>query len=83
MDQQDRHIVELDVRQMLKENKEPFRPIMNTVKSLQPDDLFILRATFNPIPLHRVMKRKGFKKKAIQVEKKHWEIHYWKESDND
>jgi uncharacterized protein (DUF2249 family) len=75
--------VELDVRPLLNENKEPFKPIMNAIKSLEPDDVFVLHATFKPIPLFRVMKRKGFQHEAIHEGKSHWIVRFWKESASD
>lgn len=72
-------VIELDVRPILKENKEPFKEIMAAVKSLGPKDTFVLQATFKPIPLFRVMKRKGFRHEAIHKGKNHWIIKFWKE----
>lgn len=64
--------VELDVRPHLKKKLEPFEIIMEAVKKLQKDDVFVLHATFKPTPLLSVMKVKGFVNKVEQVDNEHW-----------
>jgi uncharacterized protein (DUF2249 family) len=75
--------VELDVRPILEAGGEPFKEIMDAVKSLEPTDIFILHATFDPIPLHNVLKRKGFTHESEQVEKGHWVVRFFKELENE
>lgn len=60
-------IVELDVREDLKNKLEPFQKIMGAVKSLQSKDVFVLHSTMKPTPLLTMMKTKGY---ANEVEKK-------------
>ena len=60
MNRSDARIVELDVRPHLRKKLEPFQLIMDTVKTLGPDDIFVLHATFKPTPLLGVLKMKGF-----------------------
>lgn len=60
-------IVELDVREDLKNKLEPFQKIMGTVKTLEKGDIFVLHSTIEPSPLLTMMKLKGF---ANEVEKK-------------
>ncbi|MBS4209406.1 DUF2249 domain-containing protein [Bacillus sp. FJAT-50079] len=64
--------VELDVRPYLREKIEPFKIIMDTVKSLEMDDVFVLHATFKPTPLLGVLKMRGFVNKVEKKEKDHW-----------
>ncbi|WP_081412373.1 DUF2249 domain-containing protein [Tuberibacillus calidus] len=78
----ERKVVELDVRPTLEAGGEPFEEIMGAVKSLGPSDVFVLHATFNPIPLLRVMERKGYVNEPEQVEKGHWVIRFWKENES-
>ncbi|WP_163972031.1 DUF2249 domain-containing protein [Oceanobacillus halotolerans] len=75
------HIVELDVREDLRLKKEPFDKIMGTVKSLEPGQAFVLHAPFNPVPLHKVLGRKGFEYEVEKVEKKHWKVTYTKKEE--
>lgn len=66
--------VELDVRPYLRKKLEPFQLIMDTVKSLGPEDTFVLHATFKPVPLLALMKTKGFAYKAEKLAKDHWQV---------
>lgn len=76
-------IVELDVREDLLLKKEPFDKIMGAVKQLKPGQIFVLHAPFNPIPLHKLLSKKGFVYEVIKLEKKHWQTTYiQKEVDN-
>lgn len=76
MDQKD--FVELDVREDLRLKKEPFDKIMGTVKQLKANQGFILHAPFNPVPLHKVLGRRGFEHDAKKIDKKHWKVLYTK-----
>jgi len=78
INQDGNNIVELDVRVDLKNKLDPFKKIMEAIKSVGPDDLFILHATFKPVPLLKVMKGKGFKHQVEQIEDKHWKITFSK-----
>jgi uncharacterized protein (DUF2249 family) len=72
MDRKDAKIVELDVRPHLRKKLEPFQLIMDAVKSLGKDDIFVLHATFKPAPLFGVLKMKGLAGKAEQIGPEHW-----------
>lgn len=65
-------IVELDVRDDLKNKLEPFQKIMSSVKNLQKGEIFVLHSTIKPAPLITLMKTKGW---ASEVEKRN-EEHY-------
>jgi uncharacterized protein (DUF2249 family) len=75
-----KNVVELDVRPILKAKGDPFNEIMSAVKKLKQADVFVLHATFKPLPLLTVMKKKGYQNEAKQIEKGHWTVHFWKES---
>jgi TusA-related sulfurtransferase len=66
--------VELDVRPYLLKKLEPFKIIMDTVKELNKEDIFILHATFKPTPLFGLMKTKGYAHKVEKIESDHWVI---------
>ncbi|WP_226037671.1 DUF2249 domain-containing protein [Aquibacillus saliphilus] len=72
-------IVEVDVREEIKQNIEPFSKIMNAVKSLEGDQQLVLHAPFNPFPLFKVLKKKGYEHESVKVDKKHWKIIFTKE----
>ncbi len=70
--------VELDVREDLNNKLEPFQKIMDAISGLKENDVFILHATFKPVPLFAVLKAKGFTHEAEELEKKHWKITFTK-----
>ncbi|WP_019376236.1 DUF2249 domain-containing protein [Virgibacillus halodenitrificans] len=70
--------VVLDVREDLRLKKEPFDKIMAAVKSIEVGQELILHAPFNPLPLHKVLHRKGFAHQVEKVEKRHWIVTYVK-----
>lgn len=53
-------LVDLDVRADLRAGREPFQRIMETVRSLRPDQVLRLSAIFEPTPLYAVLGRAGF-----------------------
>ncbi|MDL4840585.1 DUF2249 domain-containing protein [Aquibacillus rhizosphaerae] len=71
-------VVEVDVREDIKNNIEPFKKIMDAVKTLEPNQQLILHAPFNPFPLYKVLGKKGFTHQSEQLEKKHWKIIFTK-----
>ncbi|MFC4597998.1 DUF2249 domain-containing protein [Cohnella hongkongensis] len=72
MERQEARVVELDVRPYLRKKMEPFQLIMDSVKTLGKDDIFVLHATFKPTPLFGVLRVKGFAGKAEQIGPEHW-----------
>ncbi len=71
-------IIELDVREDLKNKIEPFQKIMEAIGSLKAEDTFILHAPFKPVPLFAVLKAKGFTHEVEEIEKKHWKVTFVK-----
>jgi hypothetical protein len=47
----DARLVRLDVREDIREGREPFARIMRAVKNLRDGEVLVLRAPFEPIPL--------------------------------
>ncbi|MEH7437163.1 DUF2249 domain-containing protein [Neobacillus drentensis] len=74
----EQRIIELDVREDLKNKLEPFQKIMEAVKECNTNDLFILHAPFKPVPLFSVLKAKGFTHEEEEIDKKHWKITFTK-----
>ena len=72
MERKEAKVVELDVRPQLRKKLEPFQLIMDTVKTLDKDEVFLLHATFKPTPLLGLLKMKGLIGKAEQISKEHW-----------
>ncbi|MGG1675194.1 DUF2249 domain-containing protein [Neobacillus sp. NRS-1170] len=76
----EQRIIELDVREDLKNKIEPFQKIMVAIKELKKDDIFILHAPFKPVPLFAVLKAKGFTHEEEELESKHWKVIFRKKS---
>lgn len=51
----------LDVRNDIRQNKDPFNRIMTKVSSLKPGKYLLLVNSFEPIPLINILTRKGFR----------------------
>ncbi|WP_066061123.1 DUF2249 domain-containing protein [Neobacillus soli] len=77
----EQRIIELDVREDLKNKMEPFQKIMEAIKELKDDnDVFILHAPFKPVPLFAVLKAKGFSHHEEELDKKHWKVTFTKKA---
>lgn len=50
----------LDVRPIIDSGKDPFLDIMNFIKELGNEKMFLLINSFEPIPLYSVLEKKGF-----------------------
>jgi uncharacterized protein (DUF2249 family) len=53
-------LVRLDVRDAIRRGEEPLTTIMAAVEDLGPDQILVLRAPFEPVPLYRVLAKRGF-----------------------
>lgn len=51
---------ELDVRPLLARGEEPFGTIMEAVDALEPGQALVLRSPFDPVPLHKVLGKRGY-----------------------
>lgn len=86
IDQVHRHptsapIVELDVRDDLRSGREPFARIMSAVDNLREGDLLHLRATFEPVPLFRVLGKRGFVHESHAHAADDWSVWFWLPAD--
>jgi uncharacterized protein (DUF2249 family) len=71
--------VHLDVREDLRAGREPFARIMATVDVLASDGVLILRAPFEPLPLYRVLARRGFAHWTASGEAEDWCVWFYRE----
>jgi uncharacterized protein (DUF2249 family) len=71
-------LIELDVREDIKNKLEPFQKIMQAITGLEAGDVFILHAPFKPAPLLPILKKKGFDYEAEELETKHWKVTFTK-----
>lgn len=66
--------LELDVRPFHERGEEPFSAIMSAVESLAPDQAFLLVNSFDPVPLYRVMEKRGFSHQTTEISPEEWHI---------
>ena len=74
------NIVTLDVREDLRQGREPFSKIMNAVAQLQADEKLLLVAPFEPAPLFSVLGKQGFDHKSKQIQSGDWEVLFARQS---
>ncbi len=65
-------IVRLDVRQLLQARQKPFNLIMDTVQSVTEADVFELHAPFSPVPLIKLLGKKGYASSQLRLGPKHY-----------
>lgn len=63
-----------DARPVLAAGGEPFADIMSAVAELGEDEIFVLYAPFNPVPLQGVLGEQGFRFVADQVGEDDWRV---------
>src|SRR5215469_9595622 len=66
--------VALDVRDDIRNGREPFSKIMNAVRELRPGQKLLLIAPFKPVPLFGVLNKQGLGHDARQIENGDWEV---------
>jgi len=69
-----RKIVRLDVRDDLKQGREPFSKIMLTVSGLKENEDLLLIAPFEPAPLFGVLAQHGFSHRSQTNASGDWEV---------
>lgn len=73
-------IVTLDVREDIRQGREPFEKIMAAVDRLEPDETLLLINSFEPRPLYRVMVRNGFAHWAEETADGTWKVYFRRET---
>lgn len=76
-------VVTLDVRADLREGREPFARIMAAVEALRPNQALRLIAPIEPVPLLRVMTRRGFEHSAQPTPAGDWEVLFQRASNTE
>ena len=72
--------VTLDVREDIRQGREPFERIMAAAGTLQPGDTLLLINSFEPLPLYRVMAQNGFTHWAEQTADGDWKVYFRREA---
>lgn len=71
--------VTVDVREDIRQGREPFRKIMAAVDRLRPDETLLLIVSFEPLPLYRVMAQNGFSHWAEHTADGDWKVYFRRE----
>jgi uncharacterized protein (DUF2249 family) len=70
-------IVSLDVREELRNGREPFQLIMDARRRVPPGGAFCVRAIFEPFPLYAVMRRQGFSSWTEKLADDDWRVWFY------
>lgn len=74
-------VVHLDVREDLRQGKEPFTRIMNALDAVPDGGVLTVRAIFEPEPLYRVMASKGLDHWTEQLGSEDWRVWFYPAGD--
>lgn len=74
-------IVQLDVRTIINSGKDPFLDIMNKVKELTDDQVFLLINSFEPVPLYTVLGNRGFEH-FTEIENDKFKVYFFRKQKN-
>lgn len=72
-------IVEADVREELRAGREPFQRIMAARARVPAGGCLVVRATFEPVPLYRVLEKQGFAHHTEQFAGDDWRVWFYSE----
>lgn len=64
----------LDVRPVLAAGDEPLGLVMRRAAKVKDGEFLVLSAPFDPVPLRRVLGRKGFVSYARRLRREHWQV---------
>jgi uncharacterized protein (DUF2249 family) len=70
-------VLDLDVRDDLRQGREPFSRIMAAKRSLPEGGVLRLRAIFEPVPLYAVMARQGFEHWTEKLGEDDWRVWFY------
>ena len=73
-------LVPIDVREDIRQDREPFRRIMAAVNGLHDDQILVLRAPFEPLPLYAVLSKRGFAHWAERRSSEDWSVWFYRSS---
>ena len=76
----DARVVEVDVREDLRQGREPFARIMSAVSALGDGEVLRVRAIFQPAPLLAVLAKRGFDNESEQHSPDDWSVWFWRDT---
>jgi uncharacterized protein (DUF2249 family) len=66
----------VDVREDLRAGREPLQKIMAAASSVEPGEVLVVRATFEPRPLFQVLGMKGFEAWSERLAEEDWKVYF-------
>jgi len=72
--------VTVDVREDIRQGREPFSRIMSAAAALQKDEQLLVIAPFEPVPLFRVLEKQGFRHTCRSAAAGGWEVCFTRQS---
>ena len=72
--------VHLDVREDIRRGQEPFARIMRAVKALAEDQVLVLRAPFEPVPLYAVLAKRGLAHWTERRAPDDWTVSFYRDA---
>jgi uncharacterized protein (DUF2249 family) len=72
--------VHVDVREDIRQGREPFARIMAAVKELRAEEVLVLRAPFEPIPLYDVLGTRGFAHWTERRAADDWSVWFYRDA---
>jgi uncharacterized protein (DUF2249 family) len=73
--------VTVDVREDIRNGREPFSKIMKAASALQANEQLLLIAPFEPVPLFGVMEKQGFGHTVQSSQPGDWEVLFIRQAD--
>ena len=73
------NILTVDVREDIRQGKEPCEKIMAAAARLEPGDTLLLINSFEPLPLYNAMEQKGFSHRTERTGDGNWKIYFRRE----
>lgn len=67
-------MAEVDARPIIKAGAEPFETIMEAMAGLADDEVLVVLAPFEPVPLEGVLSSHGFVYEADQIGEDDWRV---------
>lgn len=69
----------LDVRSMLATGVDPLAEILAEVDLLPVQDILLIEAPFDPVPLRRMLAGRGYASHAVLLSPEHWQVFFKKQ----
>lgn len=69
----------LDVRPILAGGVDPLEQILAKVDQLAEQDILMIEAPFDPLPLRRMLGAKGYASHAVALSRRHWQVFFKKQ----